>query len=76
MGTVSAAQRARWDSSRRVALALELLADARLDRLAQRITAGDLGESGRSLTELHVTLHESHVAWASYEGPLPGSTTP
>ncbi len=33
VGTVASAQRARWDYSRRMALALELLADARLDVL-------------------------------------------
>jgi len=33
VGTVAPAQRARWDCSRRMALALELLADPRLDVL-------------------------------------------
>jgi 6-pyruvoyl-tetrahydropterin synthase len=42
----------------------EALAKLVADRLAER--AGDLGE----LNGLAVTLHESHVAWASYERPL------
>ena len=41
----------------------ELLAKVVADRLA-----GALGDSG--LDGLAVTLHESHVAWASYERPL------
>ena len=37
------------------------------DRLADRVHAGALGEGARGLTGIAVTLHESHVAWASYE---------
>jgi 6-pyruvoyl-tetrahydropterin synthase len=48
----------------------ELLAQVIADRLAIRIRAGALGESARQLAGLTVTLHESHVAWASYERPL------
>ena len=33
--------------------------------------AGKLGAGARGLERLKVTLHESHVAWASYEGALP-----
>lgn len=40
------------------------------DRLAERIGAGDLGDAARGLSSLRVTLHESHVAWASYERAL------
>ena len=40
------------------------------DRLADRITAGALGPAARALAGLKVTLHESHVAWASYERAL------
>jgi hypothetical protein len=29
-----------------------------------------LGESARGIDGLTITLHESHVAWASYERPL------
>src|SRR5215218_2448896 len=48
----------------------EELARVVADRLADRARAGDLGDGGRELDGLVVTLHESHVAWASYELPL------
>ncbi|MCV2489280.1 6-carboxytetrahydropterin synthase [Geodermatophilus sp. YIM 151500] len=48
----------------------EVLAQAVADRLADRIAAGALGEGGSRLDGLTVTLHESHVAWASYERAL------
>ena len=48
----------------------ELLARVVADRLAERVRAGTLGESARGLTGITVTLHESHVAWASYERDL------
>ena len=45
----------------------EALAKVVADRLADRARAGDLGDGARALDGLVVTLHESHVAWASYE---------
>ena len=45
----------------------EALAQVVADRLAARIHAGALGEGASDLTGIVVTLHESHVAWASYE---------
>ena len=48
----------------------EVLARLVADRLAERARNGDLGDSGRQLDGLVVTLHESHVAWASYERAL------
>jgi 6-pyruvoyl-tetrahydropterin synthase len=48
----------------------ELLAQVIADRLAERVGAGAFGDSARALTGLAVTLHESHIAWASYERPL------
>jgi 6-pyruvoyl-tetrahydropterin synthase len=48
----------------------EALARVIADRLAERIRAGALGDGARDLEGLAVTLHESHVAWASYERPL------
>lgn len=48
----------------------EFLAKVVADRLAERIGAGALGEGARGLSALAVTLHESHIAWASYERPL------
>ena len=48
----------------------EVLARVVADRLADRVRAGALGEAARSLAGIAVTLHESHVALASYERPL------
>jgi len=48
----------------------EALAQVIADRLAERVHAGDLGDAARGLGAITVTLHESHVAWASYERPL------
>jgi 6-pyruvoyl-tetrahydropterin synthase len=48
----------------------EELARLIADRLAERVLAGAVGESARELDALAVTLHESHIAWASYERPL------
>src|SRR5215475_10712372 len=43
----------------------EALAKVVADRLAERARAGALGEAARGLAGISVTLHESHVAWAS-----------
>ena len=48
----------------------EALARLIADRLADAALSGGLGEGARELDGLVVTLHESHVAWASYERPL------
>jgi 6-pyruvoyl-tetrahydropterin synthase len=48
----------------------EVLARTVADRLAERIHAGALGEGARGVAALSVTLHESHIAWASYEREL------
>ncbi|MEU9509758.1 6-carboxytetrahydropterin synthase [Micromonospora sp. NPDC048170] len=48
----------------------EVLARAVADRLAERVRAGDLGAGAHALAGITVTLHESHVAWASYERSL------
>lgn len=48
----------------------EALARVVADRLADRARAGALGDGARELDGLVVTLHESHIAWASYERPL------
>jgi len=48
----------------------EALARVIADRLADAVHAGQLGEAARGLEGLVVTLHESHIAWASYERPL------
>lgn len=49
----------------------EFLARVVFDRVATRIAAGELGPNAHGLSTLKVTLHESHVAWAAYEGVLP-----
>jgi 6-pyruvoyl-tetrahydropterin synthase len=48
----------------------EALARVIADRLAERVQRGALGDAARELDALSVTLHESHVAWASYERAL------
>jgi 6-pyruvoyl-tetrahydropterin synthase len=48
----------------------EYLARVIADRLADAVHAGHLGDGARGLTGITVTLHESHVAWASYERAL------
>ena len=48
----------------------EALAQVVADRLAGRIEAGAFGDNARGLSGITVTLHESHVAWASYERTL------
>ena len=45
----------------------EALAKVIADRLAERVHAGALGSGAADLAGIAVTLHESHVAWASYE---------
>lgn len=46
----------------------EVLCRTVADRLAERVEAGDLG--GGAVTTITVTLHESHIAWASYTRSL------
>jgi len=48
----------------------EYLAKVIADRLAAKVADGSLGPNASGLTGLSVTLHESHVAWASYERDL------
>jgi 6-pyruvoyltetrahydropterin/6-carboxytetrahydropterin synthase len=48
----------------------EFLARLVFERIAAEIEAGALGEGAHGLTALRVTLHESHVASASYDGAL------
>ena len=50
----------------------EFLARVVFDRLAAAIRRGDLGSGAKALESLRVTLHESHVAWGSYEGSIAG----
>jgi 6-pyruvoyl-tetrahydropterin synthase len=48
----------------------EALAQVIADRLAERIADGRLGANAAGIAAIAVTLHESHVAWASYERVL------
>jgi 6-pyruvoyltetrahydropterin/6-carboxytetrahydropterin synthase len=48
----------------------EFLARIVFDRLVREVKAGSLGDAARGLTGLRVTLHESHIASAGYEGLL------
>jgi 6-pyruvoyltetrahydropterin/6-carboxytetrahydropterin synthase len=48
----------------------EFLARVVFDMLADALRRGDLGVGARGVESLRVTLHESHVAWASFEGRL------
>jgi len=48
----------------------EALAQVIADRLAERVHTGVLGEGALGLAGITVTLHESHIAWASYERTL------
>lgn len=49
----------------------EFLALVIFERMAAKVAAGELGAHANGLTGLRVVLHESHVAWAAYEGALP-----
>jgi 6-pyruvoyl-tetrahydropterin synthase len=48
----------------------EVLARLIVDRLADRVESGGLGDSASGLARIGVTLRESHIAWASYERSL------
>jgi 6-pyruvoyl-tetrahydropterin synthase len=52
----------------------EVLARVVADRIAERLRAGELGEhlaaTEGGLAKIAITLHESHVASASFERPL------
>jgi 6-pyruvoyl-tetrahydropterin synthase len=52
----------------------EFLARVVFDRMVAAIKRNDLGASARGIDALRVTLHESHVASASFEGAVPGDT--
>jgi 6-pyruvoyltetrahydropterin/6-carboxytetrahydropterin synthase len=48
----------------------EFLARVIFERLLEAIRQGRLGRGADELAAMRVTLHESHVAWASYEDEL------
>ncbi len=43
------------------------------ERIRDAITGGELGAAARGIERLRVTLHESHVARASYEAEVGGA---
>jgi 6-pyruvoyl-tetrahydropterin synthase len=49
----------------------EFLARVVFDRMVAAILKNDLGAAARGIESLRVTLHESHVASAAFEGPMP-----
>lgn len=48
----------------------EFLAKVVFDRMAERIAKGELGPHASGIESMRACLHESHVAWAAYEGKL------
>ena len=48
----------------------EFLARVVFDGIVAAVGRGDLGPGASGLESLRVTLHESHVAWASFDGLL------
>jgi 6-pyruvoyl-tetrahydropterin synthase len=48
----------------------EFLAREVFDRMVAAIGRGELGSGARAVESVRVTLHESHVASASFEGRL------
>lgn len=48
----------------------EFMAATVFERMAAAIHRGRLGEAGKGLCAMKVTLGESHIAWASYHGKL------
>ena len=48
----------------------EFLAREIFERLKRAIAAGKLGEGAKGLATVGVRLHESHVAWGGFEGPV------
>jgi 6-pyruvoyl-tetrahydropterin synthase len=48
----------------------EFLARVIFDEMLDAIARGDLGPTAGDIESARVTLHESHVAWASYDGPV------
>ncbi|WP_421842887.1 6-pyruvoyl trahydropterin synthase family protein [Marinobacter algicola] len=48
----------------------EFMAMTMFERMAAAIRQGRLGETGKGLCSMKVSLGESHIAWASYHGKL------
>lgn len=48
----------------------EFMARYVFEQMATAIRSGELGAAAGGIGALKVTLHESHVAWAAFEGSL------
>ena len=48
----------------------EFLARVIFDRMAEKIHGGDFGDGGRAVESMRVTLRESHIATAAFDGSL------
>ncbi|MEQ1870079.1 MAG: 6-carboxytetrahydropterin synthase [Vicinamibacterales bacterium] len=48
----------------------EVVARTIFDAVKHAVAEGRLGKNARGITKARVVLHESHVAWAAYEGAL------
>jgi 6-pyruvoyl-tetrahydropterin synthase len=48
----------------------EFLSKLIFDRVVAAIGRGDLGASAGGIETVRVALHESHVAWGAFEGPV------
>jgi 6-pyruvoyl-tetrahydropterin synthase len=48
----------------------EFLARVVFDRIVAAMKRGDLGPDARGVHSIRITLHESHIASASFEGPV------
>jgi 6-pyruvoyl-tetrahydropterin synthase len=48
----------------------EFLARVIFDRIVAALAAGRLGAGASGIEAVRVVLHESHVAWAAFEGPV------
>ena len=48
----------------------EFMAKVIFDQLAKAIGEGKMGATAQGITRMEIKLHESHVAWASFEGAL------
>jgi 6-pyruvoyl-tetrahydropterin synthase len=51
----------------------EFLAKSVFDRIVVLIRQGALGESARAIDSMRVTLNESHIASATFQGAIPRS---
>jgi 6-pyruvoyl-tetrahydropterin synthase len=52
----------------------EFLARVVFDRIVDAIRGGQLGPGANAITQIRVTLHESHVASAAFEGAVSASS--